>query len=182
MCSKYLSKASLVNFKSAIKGVGGGSKFLSQIFFHTSLMKTTGYSKNKMGSTTSKLRTGQFLLTLEVGPYAQKMTRKWPKTAKNSQKRAFFGFYKMKKLITSLSNSYAFWHVARAQGYKKIVFFVFLIFGHFCPISGPFRPKKWKTHFLGPKWPGIGQKWPKIYNPKITNFLYPSALATCQEA
>ena len=64
-------------------------------------MKTTGYSKNKMGSTTSQLRTGQFLWTLKVGPYAPKMTQKWPKTVKNSQKRAFFGFYKMKKLIAS---------------------------------------------------------------------------------
>ena len=145
-------------------------------------MKTTGYSKNKMGSTTSQLRTGQFLWTLKVGPYAQKMTQKWPKTVKNSQKRAFFGFYKMKKLITSLSNSDAIWHVARAQGYEKNLFFGFLIFGHFCLIPGPFGPKKCIFLFLGPKGPRIGQKWPKIKNPKNIFFLYSWALATCQMA
>ena len=145
-------------------------------------MKTTGYSKNKMGSTTSQLRTGQFLWTLKVGHYARKMTQKWPKTVKNSQKRAFFGFYKKKKLITSSSNSDAIWHVARAQEYEKNLFFGFLIFGHFCPIPGPFGPKKWKTHFLGQKGPRIGQKWPKIKNQKTKIFLYPWALARCQMA
>ena len=120
-----------------LKGVGGVKIFVSD-FFHTSLMKTTGYSKNKMGSTTSQLRTGQFLWTLKVGHYAQKIARKWPKTAKNSEKRPFFKNFKMLRLFTTLSNSLALWQITRPQGYKQNLFFRFLIFFRFWVFSGYF--------------------------------------------
>ena len=103
-----------------------------------------------MGSTTSQLRTGQFLWTLKVGHYAQKIARKWPKTAKNREKRPLFKNFKMLRLFTTLSNSLAIWHVTRPQGYKQNLFFRFLIsfrFWSFWAIfsldSGPkiFSPK-----------------------------------------
>ena len=100
-----------------------------------------------MGSTTSQLQTVQFLWLLKVGPYARKMTRKRPKSAKNGQKGPFLKIFKKKNLNTSFNTSAETWQLARPQEYKQNLFFGFVIFWHLWAILGHLGQKNENRHF-----------------------------------
>ena len=133
-----------------------------------------------MGSTTSQLQTVQFLWPRKVGPYARKMTRKRPKSAKNGQKGPFLKIFKMLKLNATFNTFAETWQLARPQEYKQNLFFGFLILWHFWAILGHFDPKNGVFHFFGLKWPRMAQKCQNIKNPKNKFCLYSWGLANCQ--
>ena len=93
---------------NVVRGKGGQDCLR---FFHTSSIITTGYSKNKMGSTTSELCKGQFLRKLKVRHYD---AENCPKITTNGQKQCKKGIFSKFQNATPLHHFNQFLsHLAR---------------------------------------------------------------------